>query len=224
MTNREITSQLVNILKTNNKDNRMSRRFILNLLQDTANFLISQKWGERSILAETSLYTQIPCFEFESVDVTKCPMVEFRTCSILMKSKCPLPKLIFSRLGASIREIVSLDGDFTFTFVDENQYRRNKKRQHKLKNEVYIYLGSDNHLYIPDREILTLDLTILTTDNIKAEDCSACSDKKPCRNNWEQEFKAPDKLIPIVVSETLKVLGISRNINEDQNPNGLENG
>mgnify|MGYP003497025536 FL=1 len=91
-----------------------------------------------------------------------------------------------------------------------------------IKNEVYIYLGSDNHLYIPDREILTLDLTILTTDNIKAEDCSACSDKKPCRNNWEQEFKAPDKLLEAIKDIALQKLGISKSIVADSNPNGIE--
>ena len=68
MTNREITSEIVNILKSNNKDNRLSRRFILSLLRDSAEFLIAQKWGERSILTETSLYSYLPCFEFEKID------------------------------------------------------------------------------------------------------------------------------------------------------------
>ena len=222
MTNREITSEIINILKSNNKDNRLSRRFVLSLLRDSAEFLIAQKWGERSILMETSLYSFIPCFEFEKIDVKDCPSIEFRLCKTLMKSKNPLPKLIFSRLGASIKDIVSVDGEFLFTYVDEAQYRRNKKRKYKLKNEVYIYLGTDNHLYIPDHEILSLDLTILTTDSDGVGDCSSCSDKDKCLSAWDYEFKAPNKLIPIVISETLKVLGISKNINEDQSPNGVE--
>ena len=77
MTNREITSEIINILKSNNKDNRLSRRFVLSLLRDSAEFLIAQKWGERSILMETSLYSFIPCFEFEKIDVKDCPSIEF---------------------------------------------------------------------------------------------------------------------------------------------------
>lgn len=222
MTNREFVSQIIGIFKSVNKDNRIPRRLVLKIGQDSATFLISQKWGDRSILAETSLYTYIPCFEFEKINTKDCPSIEFRLCKTLMKSKKPLPKLIFSRLGSSIKDVVALDGDFLFTYVDESQYRRNKKRQHKLKNEVYIYLGADNHLYIPDHEIFSLDLTVLTTDSSAEDDCSSCKEKNNCKNKWLEQFICPDKLIEAVKDMTIQRLGISKNVREDQNPNSLE--
>lgn len=221
MTNIEFVSQITGILKSNNKDNRIPKRLILKVGQDAATFLIAQKLMDRTISSETNLFTTIPCFEFEKIESKNCPSIEFKICKTLMKSKEPLPKLVFSRLGASIRDIVALDGDFTFTFVDEAQYRRNKKRQQQLKDQVFVYLGTDNHLYIPDREIHSLDLTILTTDTTKAEECSACKEKN-CRSYWSYSFIVPDKLIPTVFSETIKVLAISKNIQSDQNPNGVE--
>lgn len=223
MTNGEITSEIVNILKTNNKDNRLSRRFILKVLKDTSAFLISQKWGDRSILSETSLYSYIPCFEFEKIETKDCPSLEFRLCKILMKSKKPLPKLIFSRLGSSVKDIVSLDGDFLFTYVDEQQYRRNKKRQHKLKNEVYIYLGTDNHLYIPNQEIYSLDLTVLTIEPEEADECSACTEKDNCKDAWNSPFVVADKLLEAVKDIVLNRLGMTRQIQSDPNLNGSEN-
>ena len=223
MTNGEITSEIVNILKTNNKDNRLSRRFILKVLKDASAFLISQKWGDRSILSETSLYSYIPCFEFDKIETKDCPSLEFRLCKTLMKSKKPLPKLIFSRLGSSVKDIVSLDGDFLFAYVDEQQYRRNKKRQHKLKNEVYIYLGVDNHLYIPDQEIYSVDLTVLTTEPEEVDECSACKDKDNCLNAWNEIFVVPLKLIEAVKDLAMSRLGITRQIQSDPNLNGSEN-
>lgn len=220
-TYREVTSKLVNILKLTNKDEHISRRFLLRLLQDSAKFLISQKWGDRSIISEMNLYSYIPCFEFEKVDVKKCNIIEFRMCNTLMKSVKPLPKLVFSRLGSSIREIISLDGSFKFTFVDEVQYRRNKKRKNKLKNEVYIYLGADNHLYIPDQEIYSVDLTILTTEPDNIDDCSACK-KSECKSKWDSEFICPDKLLEAVYDMALQKLQLTRQIRDDQNPNGIE--
>lgn len=222
MTNGEFVAEIANSLKSLNKDDRISRRFILKMGQDAAEFLISQKWGDRSILAETSLYSHIPCFEFERIETKNCPSIEFRLCNILMKSKKPLPKLIFSRLGSSIKEVVSLDGNFVFTYVDETQYRRNKKRQHKIKNEVYLYLGSDNHLYIPDQEIFSLDLTILTTDSTNIENCSSCLEKDKCKSYYDYEFIAPSKLIEAIKDMTLSRLGVNRQIAEDQNPNSIQ--
>jgi hypothetical protein len=220
-THREIISKVKGVLKLNNRDEHMSSRFILKLLKDTASTLISQKWMDRTILGEMNLYTVIPCFEFEQIDSRNCGLIEFRMCKTLMKSKKPLPKLIFSRLGASIKDIVSLDGDFKFTIVDKSQYQRNQKRRFNLKNEVYVYLDADNYLYIPDHEILTVDLTILTLDTEKVEDCSECK-KQNCKSYLDSEFKCPDKLLSTVFTETLKLAGMSINIKSDQNPNNAE--
>lgn len=225
MTKAEAVSKITNILKLNNKDNHISRRAILRILEDNATFLISQKFGERTILSELNLYSYIPCFEFEKIETKKCDVIEFRLCNTLMKSKKPLPKLVFSRLGSSIRDIVSLDGNFKFTFVDEVQYRRNKKRQYSIKNEVYIYLGADNHLYIPDHEIFSVDLTVLTTKPEDVDECSSCSDgDSKCKSKFNTEFICPDKLLNVVFDLTLQTLGINRRIIEDQNPNNVENG
>lgn len=220
MNNREIVSKVVNTLKLNNKDDRMSRRYILSLLQDTATVLISQKWLDRTILSEMELYTYIPCFEFKKIDIKECSNVEFKMCKTLMKSKKPLPKLVFSRLGASIKEIVALDGNYKFTYLDKGQYQRNKKRQYSINNEIYIYLDSDNHLYIPDHEIEAVDLTVLTTRPEDVADCSSCLDK--CKSKWDADFKCPQKLLDAVFVQTLQTLGISRQIREDQNPNNVQ--
>lgn len=220
MTKKEIVDKVINLLKLNNRDDRVSRRFVLSLLQGSAQQLIAQRFGDRTILSEMNLYSYIPCFEFAQINSKTCDTIEFRLCNILMKSKKPLPKLIFSRLGSSIREITSLDGNFTFTFVDEVQYRRNKKRQHKLKNEVYVYLGADNHLYIPDQEIYTVNLTVLTTETDKIAECSSCMESG-CESLWLSEFICPDKLLDVVFSETINKMGLNRQIKADESPNNI---
>lgn len=219
MTYREIVSKAMNMLKLNNKDETISRRFVLKLFQDNATSLISQKWLDRTILSETNLYTNIPCFQFEKIDNKICSNIEFRYCNTLMKSKCPLPKLVFSRLGASVKEIVSLDGNYRFVFLDKGQYQRNKNRKYSLKDEVYIYLDSDNHLYIPDHEIRTVDLTILTIKPEEIKECISCGEEKDCVSNWETKFVISDKLLTTLFDMTMQYLGVNRQLREDQNPN-----
>lgn len=219
-TYKEIVSRITNILKLNNKDDSLSRRFILNLLKNASTTLISQRLLDRTISLETNLYTQISCFEFEKIDVKKCNNIEFRLCKTLMKSKFPLPKLVFSRLGASVKEISSLDGDYRFVFLDKGQYQRNKNRQYSLKDEVYIYLDTDNHLYIPDNEILTVDLTVLTVNPEEALLCSSCENGNCLESIYDTLFICPDKLQESVIDMTLQRLGITKQIIEDKNGNG----
>lgn len=222
MTHNDIVSEISNIFRLNNKDNRIPRRFILKVLQDSATFLMSQKWGERSLLQDMNIFTSISCFEFEKTEVKNCPSIEFRRCDVLMKSKKPLPKLLFSKLGGSVRDIVSLDGNYRFSFVDETQYRRNKNRKYKMNNEAYLYLGSDNHLYIPDEEIYSVDLSVLTIDRDGAKEASGCNTVDNCKNKWDTEFIIADKLLESVKDMSLQRLGITRQIREDSNPDGKE--
>lgn len=222
MTYREIVSKAMNMLKLNNKDETISRRFVLSLFQQTATTLISQKLLDRTLSSEINLYTNIPCFQFEKVDTKVCSNIEFRYCKTLMKSVCPLPKLVFSRLGASVKEIVSLDGNYRFVFLDKGQYQRNKNRKYSLKDEVYIYLDSDNHLYIPDHEIRTVDLTILTVKPEEIKECSSCGEEKECVSNWESTYVCPDKLQESVFQQVMQYLGVNRQVREDSNPDGKE--
>lgn len=220
-TYKEIVSKATNILKLNNKDSIISRRFILKVFKDVATTLISQKLLDRTITSETSLYTTIPCFEFKKIETKECGNIEFRYCKTLMKSKKPLPKLVFSRLGASVKEIVSLDGNYRFVFLDKGQYQINKNRKYSIKNEVYIYLDSDNHLYIPDNEIYTVDLTLLTLFPEDSKKCSSCSEED-CSSIWNNEFKCPDKLLEVVFQQGMQLLTVNKQIREDENPNGIE--
>ena len=221
MDNKSAVSKVVNQFRLANKDNHRSRRYILKVLQDIATTLISQKLLDRTLFSEINLYSEIPCFEFKRIESKSCPAIDFRLCNVLMKSKKPLPKLIFSRLGASVKEIVSLDGDYKFIFLDKGQYLRNKKRKYSIKGEVYVYLGSDMHLYIPDEEIYSLDLTVITIKTEDVDDCSSCKESN-CQSKWDYEFKCPDKLIDIVFKMAYQELGINRQIIEDQQPNGIE--
>lgn len=221
-TYRELVSKISNLLRLNNRDEKISRRLVIKLFQDAASTLISQKLLDRTVLNELNLYTQIPCFEFKKEEVKNCKNIEFRRCKTLMKSVCPLPKLVFSRLGSSVKEIVSLDGNYRFVFLDKGQYQRNKKRQYSLKGEVYIYLDSDNHLYIPDEEIYTVDLTILTTKPEEIKNCKSCGEEEDCSSNLDQKFICPDKLVGTVFDIVLQQLGINKQIREDNNPDGLQ--
>lgn len=220
MKNIEVVSQVLGSSNNLNKDEHRSRRHVLSVARTYAKTLISQKLLDRTILKELNLYTPLKCVEFEEEDVVRCPIIEFRRCKTLMKSKKPIPEPIFSRLGSSIVNIESVDGDIILTEIDKRKYQNNKKRRFKIEDEIYVYLGADNHLYIPDHEIYSLNLDVITLKNDEV-DCSEC-DKDDCKSNWDYEFIIPHKLLSTVIDMTQQNIFGSRQIIEDQNPNGQE--
>jgi hypothetical protein len=222
MTNSEAVSKIEGSLRGLNKDSKISRRLILQTLRENSKVLISQKLMERTLDEEMNLYSYLPCLEFEKIETVNCPLIEFRKCDILMKSVNKIPLPIFSRLGASIKNVTSIDGNTKFTLISSSQYAINKKRQYQLVGENYIYYNSDQHLYIPDKEIRTVNLEFITIYTEEIESCSNCLNSD-CKSGWEYNFICPDKLLNAVFDKTTQyLLSTYKQITPDENPNGSE--
>jgi len=220
MTNREIVSVVENSVRGISKDGRVPRRYILKVLRDNAKNLISHKLLDRTLTQEENVYTSITCIEMENYDVIKCNIAEFRLCSTLMKSVNPLPTPIYSRLGSSVREITSIDNLTDIVPISPQQYRRNKKRKETLKDTIYGYVDSNNYLWIPDKEIYAVNLKMITLESEKVASC----EKQECKNNWEDIFTCPDKLITAVITMSTEfILKTYKSVNPDINPNTIEN-
>lgn len=220
MTNIEFVSQIFNSSNNLNKDEHRSRRHVLSVGKTYAKMLISQKLLDRTILKDLNLYTSLKCVEFQEEDVVRCPLIEFKRCKTLMKSKKPIPEPIFSRLGTSIINIESVDENKKLTEIDKRKYQNNRNRRFKIDDEIYVYLGTDNHLYIPDHEVYSLNLDVITLKNDEV-DCSEC-ERDECKSGWQYRFICPDKLLGTVIEMTQKNIFGSRQIIEDQNPTGIE--
>lgn len=221
MTNGEAVSLIVNSFRLTNRDQHISRRFVLRTLRSTVKTWIAQRMADRSIQQDYNLYSELKCFEFERINSVKCPNIEFRRCDVLMKSVEKLPELVHSKIGASIKEVISVDGNFEFRLIDAQQYRRNKNRTVKIDNQVYLYVGSDGYLYIPDHEIYTVDLLLLTQETELLEECSKCGEK--CKSGWDAQFICPDKLMDPLFKDVKQIIGATyKAVPVDQNPNGIE--
>lgn len=221
MSNNEITDIVLNTLKANSKDSRISRRLVLSTLESKAKFYISQKLNDKSLYRESNIYKEVPCVKFKNIDIIKCPIIEFRTCKTLMRSEEQVPELIWSKYGHTLKEVTSIDGSFTFEPITATQYRKNKQRTGKT-NKKYFYV-KDNYIYIPDYEFHSGNLYLISPDAYELAQISECSENK-CDSVWEFEFICPNKLEEIVIQETIKHLSLTKQIQEDTNPNLNPNG
>lgn len=221
MSNNEITSIVLNVLKSNSKDSRISRRLVLSVLESKAKFLISQKLQDKSLYREANIYRELPCVEFISIDKIDCPIAELRLCKSLIRSKNKLPELIWSKYGHTLKEVTSLDGEYVFEPTTISQYRRDKQRTGKSLKKYFYF--KDGYVYIPDTEFIAGNLYLLTQDLYELEQICECSNNK-CDSVWDFEFVCPNKLEEVVIQETIKQLSLTKQIQEDVNPNLNPNG
>lgn len=216
----EFVSRIVNGIKALNKDEHISKRYILSIGKSKATFLMSQKLNDRSLFREDNIFDTIRCFGLKPDNIVNCDIIEFRRCKSLMKSKLKLPKLIYSKFGSSLIDVSTIDGEQTFSPLNLTNYRLLKDRPNAKYANKFVYYVQDGYLYLPDSEIEAVDLVLITTDTDKIDELSECGESNSCQSIWDYEFKCPDKLLEVVIQETLnEVLSSFKRIVEDENPN-----
>jgi hypothetical protein len=215
-TNRDFADRALSTLKMDSKDRFVSRRLILKIARDKMVFLLTQKLRDMSLYREENVYTDIPCIEMKEINKVSCPIVEFKTCSKLMRSKKKLPELMFSRFGDSIRMVSNIDNSIKIDRTNPLDYIRNKKR--KGYREKPYYYTRDGYLYIVDSSVEVVNVQLITIDK-KGAALASCEKCDECISVLDYEFIGSDKLKEVVYQETIKeLMGVYLQIPADGNP------
>jgi hypothetical protein len=218
MNNREFVSRVSSQLKMISKDDYQSDRYILSTGITIASKLITQKIQRKSLDRDVSLYKEIPCIEFEPVDIFKCKYHEFKSCNKLSKSKKSIKDigLLFTRYGSSIKELYSIERQSTvFTESTLYQLRLDSQREGggSYINKFYII---DNYIYIPQK-VQVLSGLVLALDHYELDNLFDCTED--CKSAWEKEFICPDSILEDVIGYTIQQASISKQIPTDEAPN-----
>jgi len=216
MKNSELVSRVTGVLNSVNKDSRIPKRLVLHIATEKAIFLMAQKFRDRSLFRESNIYRSVDCVELVEIDKVSCDIVEFRTCNTVMKSKKKLPRLIYSRYGSSLKEVTNIDRGFEFNPTTISKFRRDKQREEFGKDQFF-YI-EDNYLYLPESNVKRVTLKLYTPNEYDLVMLNGCSETK-CPNPWDMDFICSDKLVDVVVQETIKEVGLRLQIPTDENPN-----
>ena len=219
MTYNEIVSRIQNTLNTISKDVFIPRRYILSVLKAKAEFMMAQKFNDKSLFRENSLFKWIECVEMKEVDTVKCETVELRSCDNAMISKKKLPKMIWSRYGPSILMVTNISNDKKYTIVTPMDYINLKKSKsfNKFKGK-YAIIYPDNTISIPDSTVEKINILLYTLDE-NFDECSECK-KEECRDYWDTEFQVPDKLSESVIQDAIREISIRIQSPKDESPDG----
>lgn len=217
MNYREIVSRIQNSLNTLAKDTFIPRRFILSVFKSKAEFLMAQKLYDKTLFRETNLFKWINCVTMIEDDIVKCDKIEFKRCKSLMKSKKKLPKLLWSKYGASVLLVTNIDGTKEYKLISQADYINlvNRRNADKFLGK-YAILYPDNHLYIPDSDVKAVNVLVYTLDE-KSSDTSDCKDCEECQSYWDTEIEISDKIREVVMQETLKEISLRLQIPKDEN-------
>lgn len=217
ISNADFVSRVVNDGRFLTKDEYISKRHILKIGRQKVITFISQKLLDRTLYREENLFKYVDCVEMEKVDVVNCPLIEFKTCKKLYRSKKRIEGLIYSRYGSSLVSVTSLDNSVTYDPATSSSANNRAKRM--FGSSVNVYYIRDGYLYIPD-EIETLNIVLISLNDKETEELSSCNNCDVCKSVWDYNFICPDKLLePVIMQATQEIVGVYKNHVVDENPN-----
>ena len=231
MTYNEVVSMIQGILNAVAKDTYIPRRLILSVLRSKLEFLVAQKFNDKSLFREMNLFRWVKCISLEEVDTVTCGKIELQKCSTAMVSRKPLPELIWSRYGASILLVTNALDEKAYTLITPADYinMRNRTGFEKFMGR-YAILYPDGKIAIPDSTVKKINILLFSLDQDlenKIDELSDCDDSKDpnsgCKSLWETEFNMPKKIGDAAISEALKVVSMRMGIPLDENPQGDSN-
>jgi hypothetical protein len=225
ITNNEFASRVINSLRYISKDMHISRRFVIAIGNIKAKFLMTQKLDEMTLFREEGIICNIACFKLKPDNLKSCDVFEFRSSKNIMKSCKKLPEGLYGKNGVGIINVTNVDGSKMYHYVTPRQYSNNLFRTRNKRSRVGYYYVKDGYLYLPDSSNELVEISMFTLNKWEAEEACECNSKSSgCKSRLDYEFVCPDRLLDMVIRDTLQELAsIYRTTPVDENPNLDEN-
>lgn len=217
----EIVSRIQNTLNTVSKDTYIPRRTILSILKSKGEFLMAQRFNDKSLFRELNIFRWKKCIKMETIDSVKCGKIELEKCNTISISIDKLPDLVWTRYGASILMVTNITEDKEYKIITPSQYINFRKRTgfDKFKGR-YAIIYPDNKIVIPDSEVKIIQVLLYTLDEKFDE---GCDENNSCKSYWDRECNIPVKLREVLIQDTLKEISMRMQIPYDASVNGDSN-
>lgn len=223
MTYNEVISRVQNTLNAVNKDMYIPKRYILAVLKSKAEFLVSQKFNDKSLFREMNIFSWVNCVEMKEMDTYMCGLVELEDCGTVMVTKVKLPELIWSRYGSSILMVTNITNSKKYQLISPLEFMNIKNRSNfeKFKGK-YAIIYPDNRIIIADSTVKKINVLLYTLDEsiINMGYCEECDN---CNNYYDAEFNLPNKIGEAVIQEAIKEISLRMQIPKDELPSGNSN-
>jgi hypothetical protein len=206
ITVKQACSDIINSLNAYNLDDKLSYRFVKNLLFDKAAVFVKQDSVYRSIFKLNNLWKPIDCVEFEDGSLTDCYK---DGCTSLKVSTIKIPDTYQTSYGYALK-VFNVNYSKEFNLIQPQLYRDIKNRPFPTNNG-YFWI-QDGYIYIPDSDIEVGIVLGMFKEDALLKDCE-------CPKPLDSTFAFPDYIVTIAKQEVLKeLLGGNKQISKDDIP------
>lgn len=224
MTNREAISRVKKILKEANADSRFNNRLAYSMLKSAANFLIQKESDRLKLVKQSNVFRRYKCVEvIEAPAIDACCGIKSQ-CKV-WRTKDPLPRTYADLYGPIIKNVYTIDGSETLTYIQASDFERIINNPWRKKNTNKYYFYNDGYLYFPNGAYKQVEVEAYFETDVLSP-CDKADGK--CTRLLDSTFIIPGylesalfQMIEKEIFETYKrVPDLATEINKNDNPTG----
>ena len=202
-TNRQVISDIVTDLRAVNLDDKVSKRYILNKLRDSAALMIKRDAEVRRILGLSDLWTEVQCVEMCEVPLIECCNVDIPDCTTVMRSRKKIPEL-YQTMYKELIQVFAPNYKKELHLITPQDYKDIITREFVDKRIKYFWFANE-YLIIPDALTEIITIRGVFADPSKAKKLNSCNtdEKDECEGVLDQKFICPDYLLQPVKQAVL---------------------
>lgn len=209
-----------------NADNKLTNRFMYNLIQKHSSWLIKQESDKMFLYKSDQIWQTLSCIELIEVPLTDdCCKYNGPSCKIY-RSKDPLPKILEDAFGMILKSVNSIDFSKEVFVIKLKEWLRKKLNpDSKYDKNLYAFI-KNNYIYTPNVNWKLLSLTAYFKDDITKYNICCNTKEDACIPILDTEWRIPSYLEARVLSacmdELVKTYLQSKDDNQvDKNTNNI---
>ena len=193
MKNRELIGKIVNIVKEQQADTRLSKKTVWYSIFNTAHKLIDRDLQNRRLWKQSNVWKPL-CVEMQEIPAIQCSCVQIDNGCTVMRSRNKLPKIFVSSLGAAIYSVTTIDGSKELKLTSPISAVNNGKI--KGVSDVYCFI-EDDYLYVLKKKYGALIIKALFEEDPKKYACDyvEATNSNDCSNWLDEDVFIPQRLI-----------------------------
>ena len=216
-TNGDFVSEVRNHLKDLNKDDYISARYILSVVETYIQYLINTR-PLSSVMRDRNIFTLADCIEMKRVKSHKCPIAEFKTADKIVRSKKKLPKIYKSSGGLIIESVLNMTESHEYQVLRSPKDFLNTKKRQFGSSFKYYYVAND-YLWVVNSTPELVGIIAYFSSEFEAKSLSSCEECDTCLSRLDDKFVCPEEFKSTVRDQTVQLLlGGNKQITEDENP------
>lgn len=200
--------ELINTIRSHfdspiSDDNKLAPRWVLFVLEKLRAALLYENLKANAIINDRD--KQTICIPFGETDEDYCDCNENRSKCKILRSVCPIPKLLDNK----IFDISSTSGKLQYEVISPQDLRYKKdSRISANRDKIYVFtrtLSDGQYLYLANTDFVEKGILVgLFEEPLKAKEFNCCENTLPSCSPLDEEFFIDDRLIPILNERAIK--------------------